>query len=72
MFKKLHDHFVIVPADKASNNIIFICNVHYIECLLKELNSSDNHWGPTDSVTAVTESLARWRSLIGVYIYPIF
>ena len=40
--KKLHDQFVVVPADKAPNNIIFVCKAYYIECLLKELNLSDN------------------------------
>ena len=25
----LHDRFVIVPADKASNNVVFICTTYY-------------------------------------------
>ena len=25
----LHDHFVIVPADKAPNNVVFICKAFY-------------------------------------------
>jgi len=40
--KEFHDKFVIVPADKASNNIIFICKAYYIQCLLNELNLNDN------------------------------
>jgi hypothetical protein len=28
--RRLHDNFVLVPADKASNNIVFVCkNYHY-------------------------------------------
>ena len=33
----LHDRFVIVPADKASNNVVFICKTYYYSCLQKEL-----------------------------------
>ena len=37
----LHDHFVIVPADKAPNNV-FICKAFYYSCLREELDYSDN------------------------------
>ena len=33
----LHNKYVIVPADKAPNNIIIICERYYIETLIKEL-----------------------------------
>ena len=29
----LHDGFVIVPADKASDNVVFICKTYYYSCL---------------------------------------
>ena len=38
----LHDHFVIVPADKAPNNVVFICKAFYYSCLREELDDSDN------------------------------
>ena len=31
----LRDKYVVVPADKASNNIIFVCKNYYIQCLVK-------------------------------------
>jgi hypothetical protein len=31
----LHDKYVIVSTDKTPNNIVFVCNSHYIDCLLK-------------------------------------
>lgn len=31
---RLHNQFVLVPADKAGNNDVFICKVHYIKCIL--------------------------------------
>ena len=39
--KDLHDQFVIVSADKAPNNVVFICNAFYYSCLQKELDNSD-------------------------------
>ena len=33
----LHDNYVIVPADKAHNNMVFVCKRHYIDCLVKEM-----------------------------------
>jgi hypothetical protein len=32
----LHDKYVIVSADKAPNNVVFLCKSHYIDCLIKE------------------------------------
>jgi hypothetical protein len=32
----LHDKYVIVPVDKASNNIVFVCKSYNYECLIKE------------------------------------
>ena len=37
-----HDKYVIVPADKASNNIIFVGKSYYFECLIKELGMNSN------------------------------
>ena len=41
--RKLHEDFVLIPADKAANNIIVICKKYRIETLTKELgiNRSD-------------------------------
>jgi hypothetical protein len=35
--RRLHDKFVLVPTDKTSNSIIFVCKNYYYECLLNEL-----------------------------------
>ena len=34
---ELQNKFVILPADKAQNNIIFVCKKYYIQCLVDEL-----------------------------------
>ena len=44
--EKLHREFVLVPIDKAANNIAIICKRHYIEVILKEighLGEEGNH-----------------------------
>ena len=38
----LHDKYVIVPVDKTSNNIVFVCKSYYFECLIKELGINSN------------------------------
>ena len=38
----LHKHFVLVPVDKASNNIAIICKRFYVEVILKEVGVLGN------------------------------
>ena len=38
----LHDKYVIVPVEKASNNIVFACKSYYFECLIKEIGINNN------------------------------
>ena len=33
-----HKEYVLVPADKATNNVIIICKKYYLEVILKELD----------------------------------
>jgi hypothetical protein len=64
----LHDKYVIVTADKVSNNIVFVCKSYYYECLIKELgidnNTSDNTtYKPTSFNTffEFTNPTLYWR-----------
>ena len=41
---RLHDNFVIVPADKASNNYTFVCKRHYVSILEEELGLKVFRW----------------------------
>ena len=43
----LHEKYVVVPADKASNNIVFICKSYYYMCLIKELGLGEITGNPT-------------------------
>ncbi len=39
----IHEKYVFVPADKAQNNIVFICKKYYIECLLSEIDQDQTN-----------------------------
>ena len=50
---KLHANYVLVPADKAANNVIVVCKKYYIDTLVKELginniNSNNPTYIPID------------------------
>ena len=42
---KLHDNFVLVPADKASNNVIVVCTCkkYYLDVVIKELSLNNTY-----------------------------
>ena len=67
----LHRKFVVVPADKAANNVVFICKKFYVECLLDELNikSPDAINNSTYQLTGLSahEILANHQSVLTTY-----
>jgi hypothetical protein len=56
--ERLHEEFVLVPADKSSNNIVFVCKVHYYNCILNELGIYSTFGNPTYTPNC---SLKRWN-----------
>ena len=42
---ELHEKYVLVPADKAANNVLVVCKKYYLEVVIKELNNN-NKTGP--------------------------
>ena len=65
---EIHEKFVVVPADTASNNIVFVCKAHYINCLMEELGMSTMTGNPTYNHTAMSkdeilQTTIRWISL---------
>ena len=38
--QKFHRKYVLVPADKAANNVVVVCRLHYINTLKQELNGT--------------------------------
>ena len=53
---RLHENFVIVPADKASNNYTFVCKRHYVSILTEELGLNSLPGNPTYNLTDVSAS----------------
>ena len=51
----LHDKYVVVSADKAPNNVVFVCKSHYVECLIKELGIDNSLGNPTYTPTTLTK-----------------
>ena len=62
----LHDKYVVVPVDKASNNIAFVCKTYYINCLLDELGLNDNKGNPTYTLTTLSkeEVISNHKSVL--------
>ena len=40
---ELQSKYVLVPADKAANNIIVVCKKYYLEVVLKELRTTNTY-----------------------------
>ena len=52
----LHENFVIVPADKASNNYTFVCKKYYVSILIEELGLNSLPGNPTYNLTDFSAS----------------
>ena len=50
-----HAKYVIVSADKAPNNIVFVCISHYIDYLIKELGIDNSLGNPIYSPTTLAK-----------------
>ena len=54
--RRLHDDLVLVPADKAANNVIVVCKKYYIETLIKELGINTTNISPNSTYIPSTDS----------------
>ena len=41
--------------DKAPNNIVFVCNSHYVDCLIKKYGTHNSLGNPTYTLTTLTK-----------------
>ena len=53
---RLHENFVIVPADNASNKYTFVCKKYYVHILIKELGLHSLPGNPTYNLTDFSTS----------------
>ena len=71
---KLHANYVLVPADKAANNVIIVCKKYYIDTLVKELGINNvNINSPTyipidDSFETIMKSHNQFITSVGLEI----
>ena len=69
---KLNANYVLVPADKAANNVIIVCKKYYIDTLVKELgiknvNISNPTYIPTDdSFETIVKSHNQFITSVGL------
>ena len=61
-----HDKYVVVPADKAPNIIVFVCKSHYIDFLIRELGIDNSPVNPTYTLWTLVkeEILYNHRSVL--------
>jgi hypothetical protein len=64
--QSINDKYVIVSADKAPSNIVFVCKSQYKDCLIKELGIDILVGNPTYTPTTLTkeEILDNHRSFL--------
>ena len=41
--RKLRGKYVLVPADKAANNVIVVCKKYYLEVVIRELTTTSTY-----------------------------
>ena len=54
--RRLHDDSVLVPADKAANNVTVVCKKYHLESLIKELGISTTNISPDSTYIPSTDS----------------
>ena len=66
----LHAKYVVVPADKAPNNIVFICKKYYYDCLVRELGFENGVGNPTYTHTCLTkdEILSNHKGVLNSFV----
>ena len=56
--QEFHSKYVLVPADKAANNVVVVCRLHYVNTLKQELDGTRAYLETdTDEVSVVNAHL---------------
>ena len=59
--QEFHRKYVLVPADKATNNIVVVCRLHYINTLKQELNGIAQKYSPDVDLEKLMHELIKRR-----------
>ena len=66
------NYILLVPADKAANNVIVVCKKYYLEVVLSELNTTSMYeHDDRDCEHVVTEHL-RYMTNNNISVEPIY
>ena len=57
--QEFHSKYVLVPADKAANNVVVVCRLHYINTLKQELNGTKTYEETSIDEKSVAYSLSN-------------
>ena len=63
--ENFHKSFVLVPADKASNNILIVCKKYYLNVVITELSGSNSKQSTyVSSVVAVDKLIEDHKKIL--------
>ena len=68
--KTLHDRYVLVPADKAANNVIVVCRKYYLEIVIREITTTTTYEHVSESVTDIVTRHLQFMNKYKVKIKP--
>ena len=63
---KLHENFVLEPADKASNNVIVVCKKYYLDVVIKELSFNNTYKEVLNNNVNVISRHLEYRAKNGI------
>jgi hypothetical protein len=71
--ERLHRGFILAQADKACNNIVFVCKARHYNCILNEFGINSSFGNSTYTPTALLkdEILQNHRSFLDTFNIPI-
>ena len=58
----LHNQFVLVPADKAANNVIIVCKKYYMEMVLDKLNATQTYFKDNANIAHIISKHVKYMN----------
>ena len=68
--KSLNDKYVLVPADKAANNVIVVCKKYYLEVVIKEITATTTYEPVVDDKTKVISKHLKYMASNHITVKP--
>ena len=62
----LHDKYVLVPADKAANNVIVVCKKYYLDVIMRELSITNTYEKIHDNCVDVVSEHVNYLMQSGI------